>query len=273
MADERILTLSEALDVFKEQHGGDEAFTDKMDERRDLKLQNYGQCKRGCLVCNGVGYMRYDHPINHPEFGKMHPCPNNPNLEILAEAFGLKEEDGKLQWKDVTDLTDAKKAVKKLKKVLKLGYGWVYIWGSNGLGKSLLLRVAIAEWMRMGHFGSYVRMSDLMGDLRKAFDSEKPNIESTRKMEQWQRVSLLALDEFDLVNATDWVEEKRGILIDDRYENAVTSKRDITLFASEKDPKDYPSYLYDRFRDGRFTIIHLQGESVRPGLFDDEVPF
>jgi len=29
-------------------------------------------------ICGGLGLVRYDVPIEHPNFGKMYRCPNNP---------------------------------------------------------------------------------------------------------------------------------------------------------------------------------------------------
>ena len=36
--------------------------------------------------------------------------------------------------------------------------------------------------------------------------------------------------------------------------------------AANEDPALLDDYLYDRIRDGRFSIVHLTGNSLRPAM-------
>src|SRR5437870_2046058 len=36
--------------------------------------QHYGEGDPNCPICAGLGYIRYEVPENHPQFGKIFPC-------------------------------------------------------------------------------------------------------------------------------------------------------------------------------------------------------
>ena len=40
----------------------------------------------------------------------------------------------------------------------------------------------------------------------------------------------------------------------------------VTLMAANEDPALLDGYLYDRIRDGRFCVVHLSGDSLRPAM-------
>ena len=41
--------------------------------------------------------------------------------------------------------------------------------------------------------------------------------------------------------------------------------------ASNSEPANLPEYLYDRIRDGRFRVVHVSGQSLRPGMGDKDL--
>ncbi len=67
------------------------------------------------------------------------------------------------------------------------------------------------------------------------------------------------------VNDTGWVDEKRFLLMDNRYVAALRQES-VTIMAGNKAPNLFDGYLWDRIRDGRFEIVKLSGESIRPGM-------
>jgi hypothetical protein len=42
--------------------------------------------KPGCKVCNGIGWVREDHPFGHPQFGRLLPCECSRQSEPRSEA-------------------------------------------------------------------------------------------------------------------------------------------------------------------------------------------
>lgn len=211
-----------------------------------------------------IHWIRADYPVGHPEFGKMYPC-ECIQTQLLSGASGLRESELKLTWSSIRDDGDAFKALRAIKDVFKQGYGWVYLWGGPGIAKSVLLKVAVAEMLRGGLQGTYTNMSQILDHLREAYDTDYPNSESVRRLNRWSQIRLLAIDEFDRVKETGYAAEKRFRLMDERYQ-AAYRKQTITLMASNEPPEVYDSYLTDRIGDGRFVVVEMRGESLRPGL-------
>lgn len=227
-------------------------------------------CEPDCEICGGIGYLRYDVDYNHPLFGKLDLCPNIDRWNLpFARQFGITKDESSLTWKSIMDVNDAKDGALMAKRLLDKGYGWLYLWGSNGLAKTTILKIAVAQWIRDGHIGSYTRMAEILDHLRAAFDSDSGSFASEERLDFWAEVPLLAIDEFDRIRSTRFSSERQFLLLDRRYESAV-AQRSITIIASERSPSGFPGYMKDRIYDGRFTVLNLQGDSLRPGMEWDE---
>ena len=120
-------------------------------------------------------------------FGKLVLCPNGNLLRLpLAEQYGLTEQEThKMRWELVLDRGEALLAVRAILATLRRGYGWVYLWGEFGQGKTLMLKIAVAEALRARQFAAYVRMSEMVESLRATFDARDPSAEAERRLEWW----------------------------------------------------------------------------------------
>jgi DNA replication protein DnaC len=221
-------------------------------------------CNPDCPTCHGIGYVRYDVDITDPRFGKMYPCPNTL-WEVYGKKIGLDLVDKDLTWESLVDMNDIGTAAEAVKEVLNRGFGWVYIWGDYGVAKSLVLKIAVATAVREtgNPIATYVRMAELLDNLRAAFDTNNPSEQSQVKMDWWTNVKTLCIDEFDRIRDTAYSTERRFVLMDRRYEDAC-ARKSITIISSNGDPAMMDGYLRDRIFDGRFKVIHIAGKSVRP---------
>lgn len=224
-------------------------------------------CRPDCPVCGGLGWVRNDVPAGHPGFGKLALCPNGDLLRLpLASQYGLSQDEAQtLDWEMMLDRGDSAKAVAAVQAALQRGYGWVYLWGNYGLGKTLALKIAVAATLRSRKFAAYVRMAEMVENLRAAFDAQDPSAEAERRLEWWTELPVLAIDEIDRLRQTPYAAEQQFLLLDRRYEQALY-QRSITLLAANADPEQLPGYLADRILDGRFTIVRLHGDSARLGM-------
>lgn len=214
-------------------------------------------CVPTCPVCGGLGW------YNAGE--RLTLCPNVDPLAVYPSTrYGLDDTDRTLEWSAVKKWQNTLDAVKAVKQVLRRGYGWVYLWGPPGLGKTLTLKIAVAEMLRERKQAAYTRMAEILDDLRAAFDARNPSEESQRKLDWWASLPVLCIDEFDRVRATEYAAERRFLLMDRRYEQALREKS-VTIMTSNASPETLDGYLYDRVADGRFTIVRLAGDSFRPG--------
>lgn len=230
---------------------------EEYERRKALAYAQNMICVPTCPICGGLGW--------YSGGERLALCPNVDPLKVYpASRYGLSEEERALEWKAVLAFNNTMLARKAVEDTLKRGYGWVYLWGPPGLGKTLTLKIAVAEMLRDRKQAAYCRMAEILDDLRAAFDAKNPSEESQRKLDWWADLPVLAVDEFDRVRATEYAAERRFLLMDRRYEQALREKS-ITIMASNIDPMQLESYLYDRIADGRFKVVKLAGDSFRKG--------
>jgi hypothetical protein len=214
-------------------------------------------CSTTCPLCAGIGYIKN-------EAGKLEVCPNvDPFRMYTGKRYGVEDGEREVTWAKIEPMNNTLEGAAAVRRALTRGYGWVYLWGPPGIGKTLILKIAVAEYLRAHKMAAYTRMAEILDDLRAAFDTRNPSEESQTRLDWWANLPLLAVDEFDRVRATEYSSERRFLLMDRRYEQALREKS-ITILTSNSDPKLLEPYLYDRIMDGRFEVVHIQGDSFRP---------
>lgn len=221
-----------------------------------------------CPTCHNTGWLRKDVPIDHPDFGTLTPC-HCQDMDVYGAHSGLTEKEIQfLSWDEVLDQGEAHKAMQVVQDVVEAGYGMVYLWGGPGIAKSLLLKIAVAQMINRRKQAAYISMSALLDNLREAYDTDYPNMQSVERLRRWSSIPVLAIDEFDKVKDTEYVHERRMRLLDERYTSAIR-EQSITLYASNEAPEAYDNYITDRLRDGRCQVVKLTGESLRPTMTPD----
>ncbi len=232
-------------------------------------------CIPDCPICFGSGMVQ-DLPLPGEPVGRWRECPNYyaKRLRENAATYGMAaSEIDNLDWKVVENIGDAWKGLEKVKAALSAGYGWLFLWGDHGQAKTMLLKIAVAITLRSGKLAAYTNMVGILDNLKRAFDAgpgEDPGAES--KIEWWQRVPVLCIDEFNRVKESEWSSERRFALMDMRYVQAIRHET-VTLIASNTSPEQQDSYLRDRILDGRFEVIELKGPSVRKSIHDKDFTF
>jgi len=249
-------------------------------EEEDLKRRqetdpNYQRCIPNCPNCHGLGWVKHDVPVGHKDFGQVFPCRNAPLSSTVYSESGLTLNERGYTWKQLQARDDKKAqeslkvAAHTIKDVLAAKRGIVTLYGGNGLAKSLLLKIAIAETLRTrpGAMPRYILMSEIMEDLRRSFDAERPGASLKEMTDTYKRYPVLAIDELGVERDTAFTEEQRFILIDHRYNAAIENDEPlITLLATNLPLNEFPPRIYDRLRDGRCHVVQMVGESLRPGL-------
>jgi DNA replication protein DnaC len=238
-------------------------------------IRSVAVCDPECPLCGGSGMIQ-DAPLPGEPVGRWRECPNyySKRLRANAEVYGMAASEIELMdWQLVEDIGCAWKAMAQVRATLEAGYGWVFLWGDHGQAKTLLLKIAVAVTLRSGRLAAYTNMVGILDNLKRAFDAgpgEDPGAES--KIEWWQKIPLLAIDEFNRVKESEWANERRFALMDMRYVQAVRHET-VTLIASNTPPDQQDSYLRDRILDGRFEVIELKGPSVRRSIKDKDFIF
>ena len=237
--------------------------------------------KPECSACGGSGWLRIDVPVGHEFFGKLFECECQSGTLAARRAGAVQkysqmsDHDRRLSWDDITITTGMMKGFTAVRKTLRLGHGWVYLWGPSGPGKTLLAKAAVAESLRAGQSAVFVMWADMLDHIRRGIDAG----DVAERLEQWRSVPLLAIDEYGRANNTGWVDEIRARVFVPRHEAAI-EQRSITLFTSNFAPDRVDNgdmgWLYDRLRDGRYDvlerddgqggIVEVSGPSMRPTM-------
>lgn len=243
---------------------------DKISDYSNLSnSSSKGHCSIDCEICGGSGWIRREREKTDPAFGSLELCPNVDPFKIYGEKSGLDKVEYFLRWEKILKVNNIDDAIQILKKVLKNGFGLVYLHGANGLGKTLLLQTFTAESIRLRIKSKYSTMANILEELRAAYSDEQPYGEFSRRSKFYCEVPVLCIDEFDRIKLTEFAVEKIQSIVDARYRSAM-NRESITIIASNEQPSKYPAYIANRFYDGRTYIIEMKGNSVRPNIPRDE---
>lgn len=223
-------------------------------------------CRPDCPTCAGFGLLRYDVPTHDPRFGKLLPCPNLPPTSSIFENHGLTDTERTWSWAGVKSRENVVDGIRILKAAIQRGNGLVYLFGGPGLAKTLLLKIACAEWARSGHgIFHFTKLTKILEDLRTAYDDDEPQRALAQKEEKYMDYPLLAIDEIGAQRTTDFSVEKFFDLVDARHEAGTERGMNIlTLMAGNISPSEIDYRIADRLTDGRNAIVRLTGESYRP---------
>jgi hypothetical protein len=143
--------------------------------------------------------------------------------------------------------------------------GFITFWGEFGTGKTTLLKALTNGFRVAGVLAVYVRMSDLLANVREMFGDNSKNA-AENLLQEYRGVRALLIDEVDRVNMTSWATETMFRLLDGRYE---ARSRTLTVMATNKDveimrAEDGLAYLASRMKSG--VVVEVGGVDVRPAI-------
>lgn len=186
--------------------------------------------------------------------------------------IGLTEQElAVYRWEMIKDgISDGHVGRDAAREACEKGIGFVMLYGSYGQGKTLALKIAVAQAVKAGKKAAYANMSGVLDDLLLAYDEDQHRQgELLRKMGWWTGLEVLALDELDKVNATAWARMRIHQLLDRRYTMALRGNG-VTIMAANTGNKgldDLDGYLVSRLRDNRFVecgqLVELNGPDGR----------
>lgn len=194
------------------------------------------------------------------------PCPvcGNKNMQSnwLQEMSGLDDVDLGIRIEQFTPVKGKKEAREMANLLLAMTpspRGFATFYGDYGTGKTMLLKALVNGFRIAGITSSYVRMADCLADVRDQFDSGAKAAEIV--LERYKSVKVLAIDEVDRVNWTEWAREAGFRILDGRYDKKYCQ---LTVLASNKTPDEFPDelgYLVSRMKSG--DMVKIEGDDMR----------
>jgi DNA replication protein DnaC len=231
--------IEETLKKLAENTSKDGSTTEANAERRNHQLGD-----PDCPHCHGVGYLRRDLPIDHPDFGKLEIC------TCREEAIHKRIRDRLFRFSNLDELKNftfdtfrprgrmglgeqqqesIERAYNQAKTYAESVQGWLLIQGRYGCGKTHLAAAIANKCVDNGLPTLFLTVPDLLDTLRFSYDSVDISFEE--RFEQIRQAPLLILDDFGTHSATEWAREKLFQILNFRYINqlplVVTTNLDL----------------------------------------------
>lgn len=210
-----------------------------------------------CPICKGLGYLRADVPVGHPDFGKLIPCKCHlaevaqqrvealrslSELDALSrmtfdnfipEGRGLPpDKQANLRW-----------AYEEARSFAENPVGWLVLKGGFGCGKTHLASAIANACIERGQPVLFKAVPDLLDHLRAAFAPSHSTSYDDR-FEEIRTAPVLILDDLGTESATPWAQEKLFQIFNHRY-----NVRLPTVITTNHELEEIPMRLRSRLND------------------------
>jgi DNA replication protein DnaC len=244
----------------------------------------------GVPFCGGLGYVRYDLPVDHKDFGKLFRCPqyagrvDGERLEKLRKIGNLGAFAGKTFDNfdiDLPYLTPIQHRSLRAARDVAQSYaegmnGWLVLEGTYGCGKTHLA-AAVAN-RRLEHDESvlFITAPDLLDHLRMTYGPSS-EVGYDEMFDKLRNVALLVLDDLGVENPSAWAQEKLFQLLNYRYNHQlptiITTNTDLDLLDARIRSRLLDESIIHRVRiaapDFRTPVQNKQDQLSSLSLYGD----
>ncbi|MEK7681832.1 MAG: ATP-binding protein, partial [Chloroflexota bacterium] len=225
----------------------------------------------GCPLCGGVGWVRADVPLSHPEFGKAIPCACSLKMlqtdrlsrlqkysnlgPLLRMTFASLIPGGRSD--DPENQQHFRAALEAARAFAQSPDGWLVFTGPPGCGKSHLAAAVANACLEAGRPAFFIAAPDLLDHLRATY-SPGSEMSYDQLFEQVRTAPLLVLDDLGGQATTPWAGEKLRQIVGYRY-----NARLPTVVTVEGALDDVDERLRARLTDPSLARVFIL-ERVRP---------
>jgi DNA replication protein DnaC len=225
-----------------------------------------------CPICGGIGWLRQDLPIDHPDFGKIVPCScraeevtqsarsrlyRMSSLDALKDLrFDNFEKRGRVGLGQL-QADSLENAYNQAKTFAENREGWLLMMGRYGCGKTHLAAAIANAAIEANIATLFLTVPDLLDWLRYAYAGSDMSFED--RFEEIREIPLLILDDFGTQNATAWAQEKIFQIINHRYINQLP-----TVVTSNMLIDDFEGRVRSRIQDPNLvTVVKILAPDYR----------
>jgi len=216
-----------------------------------------------CPVCKGLGYLRRDVELGHPDFGKLMPCSCQlaglatrrlGQLRAMGQMLGLERMAFETFDTNVPGLPANKQsnllwAFEEAKAFAEHPRGWLLIKGGFGCGKTHLAAAIANTCVERGQPVLFKTAPDLLDHLRSTYaPSSATPFDAT--FEQVRSAPVLILDDLGTESSTPWAQEKLYQIFNHRY-----NLRLPTVITTNRELEEISLRLRSRLADPDLTRI------------------
>jgi DNA replication protein DnaC len=214
-----------------------------------------------CEICGGIGFIRQDLPLGHPDFGRLQVCSCRArDVELSArrrlyrlsnldsfknltfDSFKPQGQHGLSQNQSIS-LQSAFSLAQYYASNLE---GWLLLSGEYGCGKTHLAAAVANYVVDLGVPTLFLTVPDLLDWLRFSYDSSETSFEE--RFDEIRNVRLLVLDDLGTQNATPWAQEKLFQIINHRYVNRLP-----TVVTTNIDLQSIDGRISSRLKDDKLV--------------------
>ncbi len=190
--------------------------------------------------------MRYELPVDHPDFGKLFRCPNHPGkandarLEQLRKMGNLGAFANKsfanfeieIPYLTVQQKQSLRTALQVAQQYALNPDGWLLLEGTYGCGKTHLAAAVANARLERDENVLFITAPDLLDHLRTTYGPTS-DIGYDEMFDRMRNVRLMVLDDLGVENPSPWAQEKLFQLLNYRYNNRlatiITTNTDLDL--------------------------------------------
>jgi DNA replication protein DnaC len=182
-------------------------------------------------------------------------------MRVVRDWQQLPPDSAGVTFASLFDVPDQDQAIAGAERFCVRPYGWLTFGGDYGVGKTALLYACLNALAERRVFGRYITAPELIDRLRNII---RQGGDPDGYLDRWCAAPLIAVDELDKYDSTEFAEKSIFRLFNARYQRLATAG---TLLAYNLDRESrLPAFLRSRMDDGRFQHVRLIGGDVRPAL-------
>jgi DNA replication protein DnaC len=183
-----------------------------------------------CPFCGGLGYVRADVPVEHPDFGKLVPCTCHlaelakrraNTLRALSDLDTLDRMTFETFTPEAPGFSPDKQAnlrwaYEEARSFALNPVGWLVLKGGYGCGKTHLAAAIANACVERGQPVLFITVPDLLDHLRAAF-APTSTAGYDARFEEVRTAPILILDDLGTESSTPWAQEKLFQIFNYRY--------------------------------------------------------